>query len=192
MLNLAAFTSDLAEVCSASPVPDFVEPGTLFDASDAVDRDGVLIPAAWRLNRERWEALPLSRRRASAKAEELRRLAREARDARRAKRGPGLGNYSTAYTKDEARRRGWRVIQSEYRDRFNKLHDCPFGSDVVAMNGNLLLYVQGGCQGSRGEHRRRFDERTEVLPLGARFLYWEFARSGELTLEEEWAKESAA
>jgi hypothetical protein len=149
------------------------------------DKDGLLIPDSpiyWQV--DRWEKQPITFRRARSNEyrERLQIVAPE-----RARR-TYQANYSTAYCKDLCRERGWRIIQSEYRDHRGNLRDTPFGSDVVAMDGNRLIYIQGGCKGSRAEHHRRFMERTDVLPLGARFLYWEFLREGDLILEEEWSK----
>jgi hypothetical protein len=108
----------------------------------------------------------------------------KAQPQRRAARQP---NYSTQYARSLCKERGWRIQQSEYRDRFNNLRDCPAGSDVVALRQDRTqVYVQAGCPGSKAEHYRRFEERKRELPIGTTFLYWEFHRDGTLVLEEEW------
>ncbi len=150
------------------------------------DSDGVTVPPTWHTEKRRrtWDALGIEFRR----RHESYYLAEIAKAAAKRPARAYQGTYSTAYAKDLCRERGWRVIQSEHRDRFGNLHDCYAGSDVVALRPDRTqVLVQGGCQGSRAEHRRRFEERKDQVPLGATFLYVEFKRDGALTLEEQWA-----
>jgi hypothetical protein len=97
-------------------------------------------------------------------------------------------HYSTQYARALCKERGWKVLQSEYRDQRGNLRDVPYGADVMAQDGNRLVFVQASCKGGKAHHLRRFHDRTDALPMGARFLYIEFARTGEILLEEEWFK----
>jgi hypothetical protein len=95
--------------------------------------------------------------------------------------------YSTKYAKDLCKDRGWKVIASEYQDRRGYRHDAYGGCDVVALRQDRTqVLIQAGSKGTRAEHWRRFIERRHMIPAASKFLYIEFARTGEILLEEEW------
>lgn len=157
------------------------------------DPDGFVIPARWRANSQKWNALALVVRKKWSEAwleARAMEIAKEAAKKQNANRTPAT-RFTTDYAVAWGRKQGWKLIDRETYDFKNKRHhDLMLGLDCLFDDGkDGMVGVQGAGRSEKTPHYQRFLDRGGVALAqrrGIRVVYVEFERGNNTPVLLEW------